>query len=71
VHEPWDESLEQLSLPEDDRRLVPHANGDVAGPRGRLPRADETREKESAPREEGAGDRDRDDERDRRGDARG
>ena len=70
VHEPGPEALEELPLPEDDRRLVADARGQIANALTRLARPDEPREEERAPREQRAGDRDRDDERDRGGDAR-
>ena len=70
VHEAGAEPLQELALPEHDRRLVPDPHREVRHAADRLARADEPREEEGAPGEERARDRDRDDERDRGGDAR-
>ena len=66
MHEPWDESLQKLALPEDDRRFVPHAGRDVRGATDRLAGANDPCEEERASSEEPACDRGRDDERDDR-----
>ena len=68
---PGNEALEELPLPEDDGGFVPNAYWEVGRAADRLSRAHQPREEECAAREEPAGDRDRDDERDRRADARG
>ena len=71
VHEPGNEALEELPLPEDDGGFVPHAHREVGRALDRRARAHEPREEQRAAREEPAGDRGRDGERDRGGDARG
>ena len=68
---PGNHPLQQLSLAEHDGRLVAYPDGDLGSAIRRLARADEPREQEGAACEEPAGDRDRDDECDRGGDARG
>ena len=70
VHEARDEPLQELPLPEDDRRLVADPARDVRHAVDRLARPHEPGEEEGSPREEEARDRDRGDERDRGGDAR-
>jgi hypothetical protein len=65
VHEPGTEPLQELPLAEDDRGLVADAGRKVGSAADRLARPDQPREKESAPCEQGAGDRDRNGERDR------
>jgi hypothetical protein len=70
VHEARDEALEQLALPEDDRRLVAYADRELRRPPRRLPEPDEAAEEEDASDEDEAGDRDRCGERVRRRDAR-
>ena len=65
MHEAGAEPLQELPLPEHDRRLVPHADREVRHAVDRLARADEPSEEERSTREEPTGDRDRDEERDR------
>jgi hypothetical protein len=55
VHEPGRETLEQLPLPEDDRRFVADARGDVVRAVDLPPRADEPHEEERAPGEQRPG----------------
>ena len=71
VHEPGNEALEELPLTEDDRGFVADAHREVGRAADRLSRAHQPCEEERAAREDPAGNRDRDDERDRGGDARG
>ncbi len=59
------QALQELPLPEHDRRLVTDADREVGHPVDRLARPHEAGEEERAAREEPAGDRDRGDERDR------
>ena len=53
------QSLEELALTEDDRRLVAQPRHDVVATVKRLRRANESREKERAPREQHSRNRER------------
>jgi hypothetical protein len=63
VHQPGDEPLEELALPEHDDRFVPGPLGHLAGAIRRLAGADEAAQVERAPREHATGERHRGEER--------